>query len=96
MKSKVVFLIFLLIILLIPVAQAEDALDWYTKGQYAIGLGNYADALTYFDNALALDKNYATGLIGKSSRIQQHGKIHRCHCFCRCGNCHQIPQTRPP
>ena len=74
MKSKVLFLIFLLIILLIPVAHAEDALDWYTKGQYAIGLGNYADALTYFDNALALDKNYAPGLSGKAVAFNSLGK----------------------
>ena len=74
MKSKVVFLIFLLIILLIPVVQAEDALDWYTKGQYAIGLGNYADALTYFDKALALDKNYAPALSGKAVAFNSMGK----------------------
>ena len=74
MKSKVVFLIFLLVILLIPVVQAEDALDWYTKGQYAIGLGNYADALTYFDNALALDKNYGLALSGKAVAFNSMGK----------------------
>ena len=77
MKSKLVFLILLLIILLIPVAQAEDSLDWYTKGQYAIGLGNYADALTYFDQALALDKNYVPALSGKAVAFTKTGNLAR-------------------
>ena len=62
MKSKVIVLAFLLIFLLIPVVHAEDALEWYTKGQYAVTLGNYADALTYYNNALSVDKNYAPAL----------------------------------
>ena len=54
MKSKVLVLVLLFILLSIPAVHAEDALDWYTKGQYAVLVGNYADALTYYNNALAL------------------------------------------
>ncbi len=52
---------------------AEDALDWYTKGQYALGLGNYADALTNFDKALAVDKNYGPALAGKAVALNGLG-----------------------
>ena len=75
MKSKALFLVFLVILLAIPVVHAEDAIDWYTKGQYALGLGNYADALTNFDRALALDKNYAPALAGKAVALNGQGNF---------------------
>src|SRR5665647_704704 len=74
MKSKALFLIFLLILLFIPVVQAEDALDWYTRGQNAAMVGNYADALTYYNNALALDQNYAPALSGKAVALNNMGR----------------------
>ena len=39
MKSKALFLVFLLILVVIPAVHAEDAVDWYTKGQYATWAG---------------------------------------------------------
>ncbi len=73
MRLKALFLVFLIVLLVIPVVQGEDALDWYTKGQYALGLGNYAEALTNFNNALALDKNYASALSGKAVALNGLG-----------------------
>ena len=73
MKSKVLVLVLLFILLSIPAVHAEDALDWYTKGQYAVLVGNYADALTYFNNALALDRNYAPALSGKAVALNSLG-----------------------
>ena len=67
MKSKALCLVFLIGLLCIPVVSAEDALDWYTKGQYALTAGNYAEALTYYNNALALDSKYGSALSGKGS-----------------------------
>ena len=66
MKLKALVLVFLMCFLYIPVVSAEDSLDWYMKGQQALNAGNYAEALTYYDNALALDKNYAAALAGKA------------------------------
>ncbi len=66
MKSKALCLVFLIGLLCIPVANAEDALDWYTKGQYALTAGNYAEALTYYNNALALDSKFGSALSGKA------------------------------
>ncbi len=73
MKSKIVFLVLLIVFLLIPAAHAEDSLDWYTKGQYALSFGNYAEALTYFNNAIALDKNFAPALSGKAVALNGLG-----------------------
>ena len=70
MKSKALFLIILIFLLSIPAVNAEDALDWYTKGQYALTAGDYAEALTYYNNALALDGNYASALVRKGSRAE--------------------------
>ena len=73
MKSKALFLVFLLTLLVIPVVHAEDAVDWYTKGQYALSLGNYADALTNFDKALAVDRNFVPALSGKAVALNGLG-----------------------
>ena len=45
-----------------------------TKGQYAVMVGNYADALTYYNNALAVDKNYAPALSGKAVALNSLGR----------------------
>ena len=60
MKSKALVLVFLMYLLSIPVMCAEDSVDWYVKGQQALNAWNYAAATTYYDNAHALDRNYAT------------------------------------
>ena len=36
------------------------------EGQYALTAGNYAEALTYYNNALALDSKYGSALSGKA------------------------------
>ncbi len=66
MKSKALYIVLLLSLLLVPAVNAEDALDLYTRGQYALTTGDYASALTYFDNAIALQSNYAAALSAKS------------------------------
>ena len=74
MRSKTIILVVLLAILAIPCVHAEDAQDWYTKGQNAATVGNYADALTYYNNALALDTNYASAMAGKAATL--NGSLH--------------------
>jgi tetratricopeptide (TPR) repeat protein len=66
MKSKALYLILIIFLLSIPVVNAEDALDWYAKGQYALSTKDYANALTYFNNALAIDSTYVSALSGKA------------------------------
>lgn len=61
-----VFLI-LVLLLLVPAASAEDALEWYTRGQSAAMAGNHDLAITYYNNALALDPDYASALAGKAA-----------------------------
>jgi tetratricopeptide (TPR) repeat protein len=74
MRSKKIILVVLLVILAIPCVQAEDAQEWYTKGQNAALAGNYADALTYYNNALVLEKNYAAAIAGKAAALNGLGK----------------------
>src|SRR5512135_390454 len=66
MKTKALVLILLLSLLSITVVHAEDALDWYARGQVALAAGDYTGALTDYNNALALDKNYGSALSGKA------------------------------
>ena len=73
MRSKIIILVVLFAILAIPAVHAEDAQEWYTKGQNAAIVGNYADALTYYNNALALDKNFASAMAGKAMALNELG-----------------------
>ena len=66
MQKKTLILILLAFFLVIPAVHAEDALEWTTRGQASLDAGDYAGALNYFNNALALDKNYASALAGKA------------------------------
>jgi tetratricopeptide (TPR) repeat protein len=61
-------------LLIVPVVHAEDALDWYMKGQDAITVGRYMDAIRYFDNALLLNKNYADAFAGKAVAYNKLGR----------------------
>jgi tetratricopeptide (TPR) repeat protein len=53
---------------------AEDSLDWYTKGQNAAISGNYADAVTYYNNALSLDPSYVLAMSGKAVALNALGR----------------------
>jgi tetratricopeptide (TPR) repeat protein len=74
MRSKIFILVVLFAILAIPGVHAEDAQEWYTRGHDAAVVGNYADALTYYNNALALDKNFASAMAGKAAALNELGK----------------------
>lgn len=73
LRSTAVILVLVLCIL-IPAISAEDALDWYTKGQDAATVGNYALAITYYDNALALDTHYASAFAKKAVALNALGR----------------------
>ena len=66
MRSKLLIVGLLLAILIIPVVQAEDANEWTVRGWAALDAGQYSNALTYFNNAIALDKNSASAFSGKA------------------------------
>jgi len=66
MQSKVLVIGLLLVILLIPAVQAEDANEWTSRGWAALDAAQYANALTYFNNAIALDTSSASAYSGKA------------------------------
>ncbi len=70
--QKILF-ITLVAILIVPTVMAEDAVDWYMRGENAAITGNYADAIGYYDNAIALDQMYAQALSGKAYSLNQIG-----------------------
>ena len=74
MRTKIIILVILFAFVVIPCVQAEDAQDWYTRGQSAVLAGNFADALTYYNNALDLDKNFASAMAGKAATLNELGK----------------------
>jgi len=67
-------ILFVIVLMLVPAVAAEDALGWYTLGQNAVSAGNYADALTYYNNAIALDASYAQALAGKAVALNALGQ----------------------
>ena len=58
---------------IVPVVQAEDAPDWYMKGENAVVVGDYTSAVTYYDNAIALDRKYTAAYSGKAFALNQMG-----------------------
>jgi tetratricopeptide (TPR) repeat protein len=69
MRSTILILILLFSLLFVPAVLAEDALDWYTKAQNALTVGNYPLAVTCYDNALQLDRNYASAYAGRAAAL---------------------------
>jgi tetratricopeptide (TPR) repeat protein len=55
----------------VPVVQAEDELDWYMKGENAVTIGKYSDAVTCYNNAISLNQKYAAAFSGKSYALNQ-------------------------
>ncbi len=74
MRSSIFILILIVSLLLVPVVMAEDALEWYTRGQNAAMAGNYDLAVTYYNNALSQNPNYAQALGGKAAALNAQGK----------------------
>jgi tetratricopeptide (TPR) repeat protein len=75
MRSKAVILVLLLAIACcVPLVCGEDALEWYMKGQNAATAGNYAEAVTYYDNALTQNPDYAAAMSGKAAAFNAIGK----------------------
>ena len=64
-RTKAVILC-ILIMTIVSVVCAEDESEWIVKGDNAVTVGNYADAVTYYNYALALDKNNAVAMTGKA------------------------------
>jgi len=67
-------ILLVIILILVPAVAAEDPLDWYTKGENAAKLGNYADALTYYNNALSIDPSYVYAMSGKAVALNALGR----------------------
>ncbi len=61
------------VLILIPAVQAEDALDWYMNGENAVIVGKYAESITYYNNAIALDQKYAAAFSGKAYALYKMG-----------------------
>jgi tetratricopeptide (TPR) repeat protein len=74
MRSNLFVLILLVIFLLVPVVCAEDALEWYSRGQNSAAAGDYTAAITYYNNALAQDPKYGPALSGKAASLNAQGK----------------------
>jgi len=69
----ILLVLFLAIVLAIPAVQAEDALEWYMKGENAVLVGKYTESITCYNNAIALDQKYAPALSGKAYALRQMG-----------------------
>jgi tetratricopeptide (TPR) repeat protein len=76
MQYRLVVAIPVLIIaglLLIPSASADDATDWYMKGENAVVEGRFTDAIEYYNTAIMLDPNYSSAYSGKAYAFGKAG-----------------------
>ena len=71
--AQKILIISLVVVLLVPAVMAEDPVDWYMRGENAAISGNYADAIEYYDHAIALDQKYAQAFSGKAYALNQIG-----------------------
>lgn len=74
MRSKLLVIGILALFMVIPAVQAEDANDWISRGEAALNAKQYADALTYYEKALALEKNSASAWSGKAVAYNNLGE----------------------
>jgi tetratricopeptide (TPR) repeat protein len=74
MRSTILILILLFSLLLVPTVFAEDPLEWYTYGQNALTAGDYPTAVTSYNNALEIDRNYAPAYAGRAAALNMLGK----------------------
>ncbi|MFZ1898293.1 tetratricopeptide repeat protein [Methanoregula sp.] len=72
--SAKVGIVILIVILLVPVVAGEDATEWYTKAQNAAMNGDYTDAVTYYNNAIALNPTYDTAYAGEAVALNELGQ----------------------
>jgi len=73
MRSAILTLLLLSFILVAAVV-ADDPSEWYTKAQSSMAAGDYATALTYYNNAIGTDKNYYQALGGKAMALNYLGR----------------------
>lgn len=64
----------IIFLFLAPAVHADDASEWYVKGQNAAITGNYETALQYYNNALAADKNHVAAQSGKAYVLNKLGR----------------------
>jgi tetratricopeptide (TPR) repeat protein len=67
-------ILILLVIFLVPVVAAEDANDWYTKAQNAASTHDYTDAVTYYNNAIALNPTFDSAMAGEAVSLNALGQ----------------------
>jgi len=74
MRSTIPILILLFSFLLVPAVLAEDPLEWYTYGQNALTAGDYSAAVTDYNHALEIDRNYAPAYAGRAAALNMLGR----------------------
>ena len=72
--SAKVGILLVIVIFLIPAVAAEDSLEWYTKAQNAAVNGDYTDAVTYYNNAIALNPTYDAAMAGEADALNALGQ----------------------
>ncbi|WAC06010.1 MAG: tetratricopeptide repeat protein [Methanoregula sp.] len=71
--AQKILIITIALLFLVPAVMAEDAIDWYMRGENSATIGKYEDAITYYDHAIAMDQKYASALSGKAYSLNQIG-----------------------
>jgi tetratricopeptide (TPR) repeat protein len=72
--SAKVGILILIVLFLIPAVAAEDATEWYTKAQNSAANGDYTDAVTYYNNAIALNPTYDAAYAGEAAALNALGQ----------------------
>jgi tetratricopeptide (TPR) repeat protein len=73
MRPAILILLLLFLLLIVPAVPAEDVQEWYMKGQSAVTVGDYSAAVTYYNNAIQMDKNHASAYAGRATALNMLG-----------------------
>jgi len=76
MRPTTLILLLLFLLLIVPAVPAEDVQEWYIKGQNSLTVDDYSAAVTYYNNAIQMDKNHASAYAGRATALNMLGKYH--------------------
>lgn len=73
--NAIILSVITVLVFTVAAANAEDYSEWYVKAQNEVTVGNYATAVRYYDNAIALNSRYAPAFAGKAVALNNLGRF---------------------
>jgi tetratricopeptide (TPR) repeat protein len=72
---KFLLIIGFTIILIAPIVKADDENDWYMRGENAVKIGQYNDAISYYNIAISINPQFEPAFSGKAYALNEMGNF---------------------